>query len=182
MTLLRLPRRRKWTAFGIAVTVLAFAAYVVFLSYANRSAKAHYAQLRDTHPDLYLSEIRKALGFDHFLSEFRTMKGYDKVRETVPPFLLGRWALFAEPKRVSDLYYPATCLNSIEIEDGKVRMLGAHAATRPATYRLDGDVVTAALGDGEAMKIRLVAYGAHLHHIELQPPGYGRTEYGYLCK
>lgn len=182
MTELKLARRQRLTALGIGIAILAFAAYTVFLTYADRAAKTHYAELRGTEPDLYLSEIRKALGYSRFLEEYRTLKGYDRNQAIVPPFLLGRWALFDAPKRVSDLYYPGTCLNSIEIEDGRIRVLGDKSSEHAATYRMDGDTVTATLADAEPMAIRLVAYGAHLHHIELQPPGYGQTAYGYLCK
>jgi hypothetical protein len=165
-----------------AVILVVFAAYLVFLTYAERQAEAHHAALRATAPDRYLEETRQALGYDHFLQEFRELKGYDAWHETVPSFLLGRWALFDEAKRVSDLYFPASCLDAVAIEDGRIKLLGENAASHAAEYRLDGNTVTARLADGRELPIRLVAYGVRLHHIELTPPGYEKAVYGYLCK
>ncbi len=175
---------RRWPRARIAgtlVAVVCIAAYASFLGYEEQRVRAHFAELRATDPERYLAEFRRVAGFTPFLAEFRDLEGYDRFRSEVPAFLLGRWALFTEPKRVGDLYAADICTEAVSLETGVMRVSGPHPGTYPARYRLDGDRAVLRVGDRE-VPVRLVSYGLFLHHIELVPPGYDRIRYGYLCR
>lgn len=175
--------RRARTGMLMAAGLVAFfAVYTWFLGYQEARVKEIFAGLRTSNPDLYLTELSKVVGFDRYLREYRSLKGYDRFRSDVPPFLLGRWALFPEAKRVSDFYFADNCINSIIFEDGFVKTSGEVTAIHAVDYRLDGNTVTLQLHDGANVPVTLVSYGVRLHHVELTLPGFPGTRYGYLCK
>lgn len=160
--------------------------YIFLLNHEESVMEEHYAELKTTDPILYLSEIRQAQGFRVFLSEYLDINDYSAPVPSAPPFLVGRWGLFKAEKRVGDDYIPDSCLTSLEIEDGRLRLLGEHERVVPATYSMTGDTATAHLTGEPAAAIRVVAYGSHVHHLEVQGLAVNgasrdRTWYGYLC-
>jgi len=173
--------RRKAAVFAVGIAVF-FAAYTWLLDYQEAHVKAHLAELRTTDPDRYLSQIQTVVTFEQYLAEYGALKGYDQFRNAVPPFLLGRWALFPEPKRVSDSYVANECSNSISFQDGLVKISGEVVLSRLAKYRLDGTMVLLQLQPAADIAIRIVSYGNRLHHLELDLPGFDGPRYGYLCK
>jgi len=173
------------------VTILGLAAfvvvYIVILNHEERVMEDYYKDLRETDPALYLSEIRQARGFDYFLTEYLRMNDYETPKAEVPPFLMGRWALFGEEKRVGDDFMPESCLNSLEIEDARLKLLeDGEERLFPVRYTMDGNRASAHLEQGQAAHIAVVAYGSHVHHVEVDGlPVAGQnpstTWYGYLC-
>lgn len=166
---------------GALIAVVCITAYASFLDYEEQRVRAYFATLRANDPERYLAEFRRVAGFAAFLAEFRDVEGYGRFRPEVPAFLLGRWALFAEPKRVGDLYAADICTEAISLETGVMRVSGPRPGTYPVRYRLDGDRAVLQIKGGE-VPVRLVSYGLFLHHIELVPPGYDSLRYGYLCR
>jgi len=174
-------RSRKGVLLAIGLVVF-FAGYTWFLDYQEAQVRQRLGELRGSNPDRYLNQIRTVVPFDKYLAEYSKLKGYAEYRESVPPFLLGRWALFPEAKRVGDSYLADECIDTIAFEDARVKMSGAVASTHAAKYRLDGSDVIVQLQDGTDVAVRLVSYGERLHHVELDPPGYDGRRFGYLCK
>lgn len=162
--------------------IVFFAAYGWFLDYQENRVKTYFSDLRNSDPELYLNEVSKVVGFERYLEQYRAIKGYDIYRGDVPSFLLGRWALFDQPKRVSDAYFADTCVDSIAFEDGLIKISNGRIRRRAASYELNNDTVLVKLDNKSVMKVKLVSYGVRLHHIELTPPGAHRLRYGYLCK
>lgn len=177
-----LSGRRRGGLLFAAGLIAFFAAYAWFLGYQEQRVRASFAELRNSNPELYLNEIGKVVGFERYLAEFRVLKGYQVHREDVPSFLLGRWALFPDPKRVSDVYFAETCIDSIAFEDRLVRISRETTTLHEARYRLQGSTVSVRIADFGEMPVELVSYGVRLHHIELTPPGASGRRYGYLCK
>jgi len=170
----------------IAALVVFGLGYIFLLNHEERIMEEYYDKLKTTNPVLYLSEIRQAQGFKVFLPEYLDINDYSAPLYEAPPFLVGRWSLFAIEKRVGDDFIPDSCLTSLEIEDGRLRVLGEHERKIPAAYTMAGDKATAHLEDGTTALIRVVAYGSHVHHIEVQGLAVNgedrdRTWYGYLC-
>lgn len=172
---------RAYLIFAV-LTLIFLAAYLQFLSYQDRKMAAYYAQLRQEHPDMYLEKMAELRGFDAYVAEFQKMRDYSQPRAEVPPFLVGRWRLFEEPRNVSERYFPEACLSGIELEDGRVKMFGLFNGDYGARYRIDGMKVDIALGADGHIPVRLISYGSHLHHLELTLPGQAARYYGYLCK
>lgn len=174
-------RTRDYILWASAALVL-IAGYLAFLEYEEQKMERYYAGLRETRPALYLSKLAQLHGFARYLHEFTTIRHYDQPHRRVPPFLLGRWALFEAEKPVGDHYFPNVCVDGVAIEDGAVRMFGAYSGTHSVTYRMDGDTVLAERSDGGPFVITPHAYGAHVHHIEIALPGHAAPLYGYICK
>lgn len=174
-------RNRGWLLLAAGVIAF-FVAYAGFLGYQEQRVKASFAELRNSDPELYLNEISKVIGFQRYLEEYRIIKAYEIYREDVPSFLLGRWALFDAPKRVSDVYFAERCIDSIAFEDRLVRITRQTTSFHDAQYQLSGQTVMVRLDGQTEMPVKLVSYGVRLHHIELTPPGASGTRYGYLCK
>lgn len=179
--IVRTRSRRKGLLFAVGIVAF-FAAYTWLLDYQEAGVKAHLAELRMSNPDLYLSQIRTVVTFEQYLADYRTLKDYQNFRGAVPEFLLGRWALFPEAKRVSDFYFADNCTNSVAFEDGLVKTVGELISSNAAQYRLDGTTVTLKTQLAGEFAVNLVSYGVRLHHIELTMPGYDGPRYGYLCK
>lgn len=174
-------RRRKGLTLILGL-VLFFAAYAWLLDYQEAQVRQRLEELRASDPDRYLAQIRTVVTFDRYIAEYRKLKGYDKFRPEVPPFLLGRWALFPKAKRVSDVYIADDCTNSVAFENGMIVTIGEVGSKHGAEYRLDGSAVTLLLSDVHDVPVWLISYGERLHHIELTLPGYDGKRFGYLCK
>lgn len=185
MTNVKFPprvRRLKNVAIIVFSIFIMAVGYVYFLHVENREIAVAEAERRQNDPVGYLSEIRLSQGFYHYLAAFRRVYGYDRFQQAVPPFLLGRWSLYAAPQRVTDEYVPPTCADSIAIEDGRIKTYGKHARNWSVTYRIVKSTVEARTAGGTMLPIRLVSYDVNLHHIEVTLPGDHKPLYGYLCR
>jgi hypothetical protein len=182
MSFFTVARRSRQFRFNVAAALAAlafFCVYFVVLMHEERQAEQTYGELREKDPDTYLEKIRQVRGFQIYLREFRTLKRYDQSRVEAPPFLIGRWALFAEQKRVGDAYVPPSCMHNITIQDGHLRIDGRDY---PVHYVMQDLAVVARRTDGPPFVIAPIGYGAHLHHIEVTVPDHKGVRYGYLCK
>jgi hypothetical protein len=166
---------------GLALLVLGLG-YIYFLKFEDASAVADLTTLRQNDPMKYLEDVRHRKGFDAYLAQFSNSYGYDHFTRDVPPFLLGRWALFDQPQRVGYQYIAENCINFLAIEDGEIRAKGKFQADYPARYRIAQSTVEADIGDGRIVPISLVSYGMDLHHIVVTLPDRPKPLYGYLCK
>jgi len=181
-------RRKRLIAMVIAVSVLFVGGYVMLLNHEERVMESYYQELRKSNPELYLSKIMQARGFKTFLKEYLVLHDYAHPTTIPPSFLVGRWALFDEAKRVSDSFVPDTCVSGLEVEDGHIKLFGVPGADANietdfgATYTMAGDRVTAHLGGDRTATIDVIGYGSRLHHIELHLPGNKPVRYGYMCR
>lgn len=176
------PRRTKTYLLSAVAALALIAGYVAFLEYEEARMERYYAGLRETSPTLYLAKLAQLHGFDTYLTELAALRHYDKPQRRVPPFLLGRWALFENEKQVGDSYFPDACLDGAEIEDGLVRLFGAYEGSYPVKFRMVGDKTEAIMANGDVILITALAYGAHIHHIEIALPGETAPLFGYVCK
>ena len=182
MRYFQVARRSRQFRFNVAAGLAAlvfFGVYFVALMHAERRAEQTYSKLRERNPDTYLEKIRQVRGFHIFLREFSTLKRYDLSHAEAPPFLIGRWALFDQPKRVGDAYVPPTCLNNITIQDGHIKVGTKTYAVR---YVMQDSAVMARGKSGPPIIIEPVGYGSHLHHLEVVMPDGKGLHYAYLCK
>ena len=174
-------RRTKRETIGIiALSAILLAGYVWFLDRQEARAAQYFQDLRSTAPDQYLNEVRQVSGFDFFLSEYADLKGYGTDQSAAPDFMLGRWSLSFQKKRVSDTYRAAECVDVLLIENGRVTYPGQTEPTK-ATYRLADNHLFIGHGSGTAL-VTLIGSGIHLHHIELVQPGSDGPAYGYPCR
>jgi len=182
MSIFTVARKSRQFRFNVTAALAAlafFCVYFILLMHEERRVERAYAELRKSDPDIYLEKIRQVRGFKNFLQEFRALKGFDQARSEAPPFLIGRWALFDEQKRVGDAYVPPSCIQNITIQDGQIAVGGTRYAVK---YVMQGVATVAQRTDGLTVVIEPVGYGAHLHHIEVTMPGVTGVRYGYLCK
>lgn len=166
----------------VMVSIVLLAGYIALLNHEERAMEEYYRNLRETNAELYLAKIVQARGFRVFLTEFLSINDYSQPVVEVPPFLVGRWALFDKERRVSDDFIPEACLSGLEIQDGKLRFFGDDSAVYAARYTMAGAIVTAHLDNAEESMIEVVGYGSHLHHIIVKGPGGDRPRYGYMCR
>ena len=183
----RLFRNPRSSGLFILLGVALLVGYVFLLEHEERTMDAYYSDLRDSNPARYLTEIRQAHGFQVYLDEYLALNDYKTPTTDVPPFLIGRWSLFEEEKRVGDDFIPSSCLLSLEIEDERLKLLSEDKTVFPVAYTMDGDIATAHRPDGAPVLIQVVAYGSHVHHIEVQnlpgvPASADGPLYGYLCR
>lgn len=176
-----LPRKRQ-LVITLGVTAVLMAGYIALLNHEEHVMEEYYHDLRRSDPDLYLSKIMQAHGFRRFIDEYQKIHDYTQPKKDVPPFLLGRWALFENSKHVSDSYIPDACLNGVEIEDGRIKFFGEKSDDITVRYTLTGNTVTAHPTNGAELEIGVIGYGSHIHHIELKTPGSKKPEYGYMCR
>lgn len=166
---------------GCFVLLLGFG-YIYFLKVEDANAVADLSQLRQSDPVRYLENVRHQEGFRTYLAKVGQNYGYERFQRDVPPFLLGRWALFDAPQRVGNEYIAEDCGDYVAIEDGAIKVRGGMKADYPATYRISQSTVEADVGAGKTLPIKLVSYGMDLHHIVVTLPGQDSPRYGYLCK
>jgi hypothetical protein len=166
---------------GLVVLVLGFG-YIYFLKVQDANAVADLTQLRHEDPVRYLENVRHQQGFSTYLTTLQQNDGYEHFKRDVPPFLLGRWALFDQPQKVGYEYIAEDCSDYVAIEDGAIKLRGGKDAAYPAKYRISRSTVEADIGAGKAMPITLVSYGMDLHHIVVTLPGEQKPRYGYICK
>lgn len=186
MSTLHLPhptRRSRLTAIAAAVLAVLLAGYIMLLNHEERVMDKYYQDLRTQNLDLYLAKIMQARGFRRFLDEYVATHDYSNPIEEVPPFLIGRWALFDKAKRVSDAFVPDACVQGLEIEDGQLKLFGDGGMTYAAAFTMEGKQVTAHLaGTDKPATIDVIGYGSHLHHIEVNLPDGKGLQYGYQCR
>lgn len=173
-------RRTKGLLVALALLVAA-GGYVWLLKYKNQAVAEHFDQLERNDLRAYLSHVRMTRGFGTFVAEYAKLRHFEGWKDDAPSFLVGRWALFDEPKRVSENYFPDVCLNAVEIEDGRFKHMLKHTEIHKARYRIENDHVVVRLADGRTVPVMLASYGTALHHIVVTLPG-DHKRYGYLCK
>lgn len=167
---------------GLVLLLVSAVGYVYFLRTEDTSAVGNLSALRQSDPVQYLENVRHAKGFHTYVAEFRKLYGYDHLKREVPVFLLGRWALYSQPKRVGDQFIAENCSNALVLEDGHIKGTGNVKGDYRVRYRISGSGVEASLGKGKVMPISLVSYDMDLHHIVVTLPGQKAPLYGYLCK
>lgn len=175
-------RRFRFNAGLGLILLLLFVAYVLVLAQLQRSTEQSYAKLRSSDPDRYLSEVRQAEGFRAYLEKFRELKDYKSPQRLAPTFLIGRWALHDKPLRVDDSYVPPSCLDSVVIQDGHIRIGRPKETTYDVRYMIGGKRVLATREGQTSIVIVPIGYAAHINHIEITLPDVGRPRYGYMCK
>ena len=180
----RISTARLWIFFLVGVLLTGLAAGdIYFLKVEDAKAVATLTHLRKTDPADYLEDVRHHQGFRTYLAQVRQKYGFDRFNRDVPMFLLGRWALLDQPKRVGYQYIAEDCSRFLAIEDGEIKLRGNHLhADYPARYRISGSTVEADLGGGTVLPISLVSFGMDLHHIVVTLPRHKKPLYGYLCK
>lgn len=168
--------------FGTAVCIF-YAGYFVYLEQKEEEADAYFAELQAKDHAAYLETVGETRGFDAFFDEYARLRDYDTPQEMVPPFLLGRWATFDEPKQVRENYVPENCRAGVIIEDGRVKTFGEDGSeTYRVSYTIRDDDVMATAADGTAVAITPIAYTRHIHHLLVNLPGDNEPLYAYLCK
>lgn len=176
------PRRIWSIVIAGVISLLLLGGYIHLLQMENRDVVVELTDMRQSDPVHYLEAVRERKGFLTYLSELRARDGYDQYQSVVPPFLLARWAMYDQPKRVGYQYVAPDCSNFMAIEDGKIKLVGHKNVEYPVRYRISGATVDARMDDGKVIPIRLVSFGMDLHHIVVQLPGNAKPVYGYLCK
>ena len=166
---------------GLVVLMLGFG-YIYFLKVEDANAVADLSQLRHEDPVRYLENVRHQQGFGTYLAKLEQRYGYQGFKRDVPPFLLGRWALFDQPQKVGYQYIAEDCSDYVAIEDGTIKVRGETETAYPAKYRISRSTVEADIGAGKTLPIQLVSYGMDLHHIVVMLPGQKKPRYGYICK
>ncbi len=175
-------RKIRYNILGAVLLILAMVGYVFFLNVEDHQLAQRDQTLARTDFASYLEQLRTTKGFAAYVTAYNQAYGYDSWHKDVPPFLLGRWALDAKPRRVNDEYIPTSCIDSLVIEDGWLKTLGSAPSQRPVTYRIVGDAVEARATNGTTIPIRMVSYDMNLHHIEVTLPGRSGVLYGYQCR
>lgn len=178
----RAMRRQSAKFVAVAAIIVLSVGYIHFLNVQNRDAGSKLQTLQKTDTAHYLESVRQSEGFVAYLREFTRYRGYDTFHKEVPPFLLGRWALFSTPQKVGYQFIAEDCINFLAIEDGEMRAAGDLTGSWPVQYRVAGSSVEAKLTDGSVLPISLASYGMDLHHIVVTLPGETAPHYGYLCK
>ncbi len=165
---------------GLILTLLAATAYIFYLNNQERNASAHFAEIRSNNTAKYLNEIRLVQGFSKYVREYSKLNGFNRFKTAAPVFLLGRWALFEAPQRVSDKFTSNLCRRPLLIENGRVTMPPATTAS-PAEFRLDGTTLWLKPKVGSQYRIELISAGIYLHHLEIKSFAGKTLAYGYRC-
>jgi hypothetical protein len=177
-----LPTPRKRLLLITIIAVLAFSVgYIMLLNHEEHVMENYYQKLRNTNVTLYLSKIMQTRGFRSFLKEYLAVRDYSHPVAEAPVFLVGRWALFDEAKRVSDDFIPSNCFSGVMIEDGRLKFFGNDVDSHAARYTMNGSTATAHLQGARDVNIDVVGYGNYLHHIVVRTPGSDHPRYGYMC-
>lgn len=180
-----LTLNRKWGAiprsslYLIGAALIFTALYLVFLAYQEQHASRNLAALRESDPDSYLDRVRMLEGFDRYVRDFRTIKGFDQFRTNAPIFMIGRWTLRDAPERMPVGTLPA-CTDPIVFEYGRVK-LPRDGTDLLADFRLEGAELIVRPRAGEPFSVRLVGFAAAIDHLELVPPGRDALSYAYPC-
>jgi hypothetical protein len=153
--------------------------YFAFLAYQNHRATAYMADLKATDTRAYLDRIRKIEGFSAYLAARSKIYGEGEFNSNVPPFLIGRWTMHTEPTRLA-VGVAVDCTDPITLEFGMFR-IEKEEMTRPAKFRMVGETLEVKPLNKPVFDIRLVSYGPTIDHLELVPPGRGKTYYAYPC-
>ncbi len=177
-------RLARWR--GLSVLLLSlivfYAAYFIFLEHKDTEVRHDYEVLRDRDSEAYLAEVASLRGFKVYFSEFARLRHYDTPKVEAPPFLLGRWAVFSEPQRVKENYFPDECLDGVIIEDGEIKTFGKKPQSFKVSYRIVNNEVVATTAKGVTVRLEPIAYTRHVHHLVVNLPGQPKPLYAYLCK
>lgn len=176
------PTRNRAALYVAAGLVVVYLGYFAFLQKEENTARENVAAMHQSDATRYLESVDALQGFDAYFAEFAKIHDYTRPRDDVPPFLVGRWAMFDAPKQVQESYIPQECGNALMIEDGRVRILGEKAASFDVKYSIVADVVLADTAGGETIRIAPVAYSNHIHHLVVDLPDSEQPVYAYLCK
>jgi hypothetical protein len=173
-------KRRSLKALYVGASLLAvYLAYFAFIQREENEARQTAAAMHESDSAHYLESVDAHQGFD---AEYARIHDYSTPRTDVPPFLIGRWALFDAEKQVQESYIPEDCTDALVIEDGHVRLLDGETDRFDVHYSIVGDKVIADTAGGETIRIRPVAYTSHIHHLVVDLPGAKASVYAYLCK
>jgi len=180
---------RRWQQYSLSrieallLVAIAVATVIYFgvLHYLDGRAATYFANLRQTDPAFYLSQLRESQGFADYLAEYRDMEGYVSFKPAAPSFLVGRWTLREEPLRLSPGTAPEQCTDPVTFDYGILLMLESGGSTLRVTYRIEGDTVLLKSAGIGTFSVKLVSYGSQLDHIEFQPPGLSKTYFAYNC-
>lgn len=175
----RRPRYLRWLP-EVALVLVALAGYVFYLSAKEERMRADLQAAITSDPAYYLENLRIRRGFDAFLEAYARMEMADGLSADAPEFLIGRWALYDHELRVNDRYRDPSCRPSLVIENGRIT-LPEEGPARPVSYGLRGNVVEVLEQGQPLLKMKLVASGINLHHLEIQGLGGILQIYAYRC-
>lgn len=181
---MRSSKRRGWIAprplAGLVAVVAVVVGYLALLAYEEQRAAQRLESLRESDPAAYLETVRGRESFDAYMADYAELRGYDRWRETVPAFLAGRWALFAERQRSGVGFEPERRSPAVLFEDGAVHLLGADGRRFAAAYRIADGQVQLRLASGDIVAVQVDGLERRIQDIALTLPGLG-LRYGYRC-
>jgi hypothetical protein len=184
MARLTMPRtrplsRREWTS---AITIaVAIVSYFIVLEVLDRRAATYFNEVRATDPDLYLDQLRAGQGFDAFLPEYASLKGFDTSVAKTPAFLMGRWSMRDAPLRLNPGERPRFCTDPIVFDYGIVIIDDATGEPIHVGYRITGGMVEVSTATGQSFEIDPVSYGSTIDYLKFVPPNRTAPVYAYLC-
>lgn len=173
------PGRAQMLFYGICLVAIGL--YFAVLHVLDGRAATYFQLLRQSDPELYLTQLRESRSFAAYVLEYREMEGYGTFQEAAPSFLVGRWTMRDEPLRLTPGTAPAQCSNPITFDYGILLLLQAGEGTRRVSYRIEDQTVQVKTDDMGTFPVELVSYGARLDHIEFTPPGMDKPVYAYNC-
>ena len=177
-----ITRRNRLILITIPFITVLLIAYVALLNQEERATAEHYAELRNSDVQQYLVRVKQLQGFKAYLREYLEVYDYTKPNEVAPGFVVGRWALYDEEKRVSESFLPEVCNPSIQVEDGHIKVSEKPDLSGPTNYTISGQTLKAHLAGGATIAVDMISFGVHLHHIEVKLPGSDKVRYGYMCR
>jgi len=163
------------------VIVAAMFIYFGVLHVLDGRAESYFQTLRQSDPDLYLTQLREASGFATYLASYTEMEGFGSYKSTTPTFLVGRWTLRHARLRLTPGTAPSECTAPVTFEHGLMLVHDNISAPIKVSYRIEGDTVQVKSADGTVLPVKIVSYGADLDHVEFVPPGQTAGVYAYTC-
>ncbi|WP_109466514.1 hypothetical protein [Albibacillus kandeliae] len=173
------PGRAELAYLGLSVAAIAL--YFGVLHTLDGRAQTYFEELRESDPDLYLSQLRESRSFEAYIEEYRVMKGYDTFKPAAPSFLVGRWTMRSEPLRLNPGTTLSQCSDPITFDYGILLMLETGGEALRVSYGIEGQKVMVKEAGIATFPVDLISYGARLDHIEFTPPGETEKVYAYNC-
>ncbi|MDK3017970.1 hypothetical protein [Pseudodonghicola flavimaris] len=173
------PGRGEVLVFGVSLAAIGL--YFAVLHDMDGRAADYFKDLRDSDPELYLTQLRESRSFQAYLDEYRTMQGYDSFKPAAPSFLVGRWTLQSEPLRLNPGTAPTHCSDPVTFDYGILLMLESGGEALRVSYSIEGQQVMVKEAGIGTFPIDLISYGARLDHLEFTPPGSTEKAYAYEC-
>lgn len=177
----RLYRPSRVEILSYGASVLAIFLYFAVLHVLDGRAETYFRELRESNPQLYLTQLRESRGFETYLETYRTMEGYDSFKPAAPSFLVGRWTMRPAPLRLTPGTAPNECSNPVTFDYGIILLLESGGGALPVTYEIENQSVLLKAAQIGTFTVNLVSYGADLDHIEFRPPGRTDIVYAYNC-